>query len=384
MNTRNKKSNNRIYELDALRALAAINLMLFHYTHVYSVKHGFSSPLGFEFPWGKYGVQLFFMLSGVVNALTILKKRDVGAFLSARCLRILPCYYIVIAFNLVLLGLLPLSNGPQWTWSQLLANLTVMPNLFGFECFEPVMWTLQVEVLFYGLLILLFAKGWLDKPLAAIVAGLVICVAGCWASDALRHYLASDSKLLLSVDFARQLFLLDYFPLFAVGILLHDIWVRVRSEANSQIPSIENTYAMAGSLLGILACLTAFHCIDNHGHNPLVSLGLTALLAMSLFQWLPPLRYKPLVFISGISYMLYLLHDNFGTVLIYWMNNSLGLPPAICFALALPAAFAVATLATYGLERPLTRFLRQRFLSKGSGAEAISVTVNPVGRSVAS
>ena len=42
----------RILELDSLRALAAINLLLFHFTHVYSVKFGYTSPLGFEWPYG--------------------------------------------------------------------------------------------------------------------------------------------------------------------------------------------------------------------------------------------------------------------------------------------------------------------------------------------
>lgn len=362
--TRQHKSS-RITELDALRAMAAINLMLFHYTHVYSVKYGFTSPLGFEFPWGKYGVQLFFMLSGLVNAMTILKKQDAGAFLVSRGLRILPCYYIVIALNLVLLFLMPLSATAQWSWSQIAANLTVMPNLLGYDCLEPVFWTLQVEVLFYGMLILLFAKGWLNRPLPAVVVGLILSVAGCLGIDRLVQQMPAESGVLIYAQFVRQLFLLDYFPLFAVGILLNDIWRRIQGQA-PELPAVESTYAMTGSGLGIFAALMAFHCIDAHGHNPLVSVGLTALLTLALFRRLPILRWKPLVFISGISYMLYLLHDNLGSVLIHWLNKSLGLSPQISFGIALPSAIAVATLATYYLERPITGALRKRWLSTGS------------------
>jgi len=359
MVSESSRKSSRITELDALRALAAINLMLFHYTHVYSVKYGYSSPLGFEFPWGKYGVQLFFMLSGLVNAMTILKKCDAGTFLTSRCLRILPCYYIVIGLNLVLMCLMPLSAAVEWSWPQFLANLTVMPNLFGHECFEPVMWTLQVEVLFYGILILLFAKGWLQKPLPAIVIGLTLCVVGCLGIDKLSAQLSPESSALGYLTFTRQLLLLDYFPLFAVGILLHDVWRRFQVEKYS-VPAIENTYTQAGNLLGIVASLVAFHCIDHHGHNPLVSLGLTVLLTMALFRRVPLLGCRPLVFVSGISYMLYLLHDNFGSVLIYWLNKTLGLPPIACFLIVLPGAIVVATAATYALERPLTGYLKQR------------------------
>ena len=59
-----KAKTKRIVELDSLRAIAALNLVLFHFTHVYTVKYGYTTPLGFDFPFGKYGVQLFFMLSG--------------------------------------------------------------------------------------------------------------------------------------------------------------------------------------------------------------------------------------------------------------------------------------------------------------------------------
>ena len=78
------KKSSRIIELDAIRAISCLNLLLFHFTYVYQNKYGFESPLGFAFPYGKYGVQLFFMLSGMVNAMTLLSKRKAGDFLAAR------------------------------------------------------------------------------------------------------------------------------------------------------------------------------------------------------------------------------------------------------------------------------------------------------------
>ncbi|MBX3417903.1 MAG: acyltransferase [Pirellulaceae bacterium] len=360
----------RIVELDALRALAALNLMLFHFTHVYSVKYGYSSPLGFEFPYGKYGVQLFFMLSGVVNALTILRKRDAKGFLASRCLRILPCYYIVIGLNLFLLACWPLTMNPTWTWPQLLANLTVMPNLFGYECLEPVMWTLQVEVLFYGILLTLFVRGWLERPLRAVGVGLAICWFGCWGIDAMLITPGYEGWH-QGLNVVRQLFLLDYFPLFAVGILLHEIWRRdqAREAAGVACPRADAwMQGNLGLLLGIIASLVVFHAIDRHGHNPAVSVGLAFLLGMSLYRRVPILRWRPLVFVSSISYMLYLLHNNLGSVFIGWLNQTVELEPVVCFAVALPATIVLSTAAAYGLERPLTAALRKRFVQPKSQA----------------
>lgn len=353
----------RVIELDALRALAAINLMLFHFTHVYGAKYGYSTPLGFEFPWGKYGVQLFFMLSGVVNALTLLKKQDAAGFLKSRCLRILPCYYIVIVLNLILYSCPPLAMAGHWSWTQLAANLTLMPNLLGFECLEPVMWTLQVEVLFYAILLFLFLRGWLNRPLPAISVCLAICWLSCWGIDWISVGIGTEHWLTGLCAIARQLLLLDYFPLFAIGILLHDTWRRISSDSSdSPVGWTERLRQHQGNFWGIVASITVFHLTDHHGHNPVVSLGLVALLAASLFGRLPVLRYKPLVFISSISYMLYLLHDNLGAVFIHWLNHTLQIPPVLCFLACLPATVALSTLATYGLERPITRWLRNRYL----------------------
>ncbi|MBX3422148.1 MAG: acyltransferase [Pirellulaceae bacterium] len=372
----------RIVELDALRALAAINLMVFHFTHLYSAKFGYSTPLGFDFPYGKYGVLLFFMLSGAVNALTLAKKQDAGKFLSARCLRILPCYYIVLALNLVLMTCQPLATGPGWTWPQLLANLTVMPNLFGYECLEPVMWTLQIEILFYGLLIFFYLCGWLDKPLRSIPAALIVCLVGCLGIDYLETHLGSESALVVSATLVRRILLLDYFPQFAIGILLQQCWQADTQRSASGSSSLPGwAWRHRKTLWCVMASLIVLHLTDHRSFNPVVSVGFTALLAASLYGNVPFLRFKPLVFISGISYMVYLLHYHTGCVFIHWINEGMGVPPVVSFALALPFTIAVSTLAAYGLERPLAKFLRERLFRQPSSS-AMPNPLNAVAQGV--
>jgi peptidoglycan/LPS O-acetylase OafA/YrhL len=380
MSVSNSKPS-RIVEFDALRAIAALNLMLFHFTHVYSVKYGYDQPLGFQFPWGKYGVQLFFMLSGLVNAMTILRSRDPGKFLISRALRIMPCYYIVLGINLLLFQLMPLASHDRWSWPQLAANLTILPNLFGFECFEPVMWTLQVEVLFYGILILMFTRGWLERPIVAVIGGLTLSVLGCFGINAINGILPPESFAVAYWKMVRQLFLLDYFPLFATGIMIHELWITSLLKLENAPPEVKkhSTWSkrfpastislfsdsrQVANIAAIMACIVAFHLTDQHGHNPVVSLLLTMLLILSAFQKLAFLRRPAFVFVSGISYMLYLMHDNMGTVLIYWLNNNLGVPPILCFLAAVVFSLVIATAATYYLERPLTRFLRNNLVLK--------------------
>ena len=94
------KPHTRILELDALRALAAINLVLFHFTHVYSVKYGNSSPLGFERPNGAYGVEVIFILSRIVNRMSVMSRGQPSDFEAPRLIRIVAFFLLAIVANI--------------------------------------------------------------------------------------------------------------------------------------------------------------------------------------------------------------------------------------------------------------------------------------------
>ncbi len=336
--------SSRILELDALRALAAINLLLFHFTLVFENKYGYSAPLGFDFPFGKYGVQLFFMLSGFVNAMTLLKKREPGEFLANRLIRILPSYWLVIFLNVLLLSTFGMYAVDP-ALSQFAANMTVMPRLFGYENWEPVTWTLQVELIFYGLLILLFVGGALNRPLRTIYMLLGISGFGmlyCYRINELQPVSMAAS---LST-FLSDLFILKYLPLFAIGILLHEI------KSNRG-----NTFFNA---IGIVVCAAVFHVIDDHGHNPVATVLLFTLLAFSAYGRIPILRMKPFLMISASSYALYLFHNNLGCLLIKHVND-FGVPPVASLMIGILFAFVFAIAYTFLFEQPLTKYLQNHW-----------------------
>lgn len=341
----------RLIELDSLRALAAINLVLFHYTHVYAVKHGFVSELGWEFPWGKYGVQLFFMLSGFVNAMTLFRQPVSSAFVINRCARILPLFWLAMGLNLFWLSLPPLAeSSPAWDWSQVLANLTVMPGLWGYAALDPVTWTLQVEVLFY--LQLLVALRWrvLDKPLLllgyVIATGVLLRFIPSWES-------AESTGLLAVAAWLRELFIWEYMPLFASGIFLE----RLRFGSGQRTTAI----------IGVAVCLGLFHLNDELGHNPIITLGLLGLLGGAVWGWLPFLKFRPLVALSLCSYSLYLLHNNLGSVMIYQLNHA-GCSAAMSIAIALGVILLLAYASWRWLELPAAQQIKRWWKSTGPAA----------------
>ncbi|MGV3486156.1 MAG: acyltransferase family protein [Planctomycetaceae bacterium] len=342
------KPHRRVVELDALRALAAINLLAFHFTHVYQVKFGYVTPLGFEWPFGAYGVELFFILSGYVNSMSLLRRQQPADFVAARLIRIVPIFLIAIFANVAILTLPP--HAPSGvTWAQWLANLTLMPRIFGYECIDPVMWTLQVEITFYAALVAMFRLGALRRYFIGWGTLLALSLAICPWLDNVASFDQGTAWFALATA-VRRLLLLDFVPLFAIGFLLYMIQTRVGSLWNN--------------CAGIVAAAAVFHSIDHGKHNPLATLLIIAVVFAAANGRIAPLRLKPLVFLSAISYPVYLFHNNLGCAIIYHFNHA-GVPSILSLAIAVVFAFALGTLVTTRIEQPISRWLRKAWQERG-------------------
>ena len=339
-----RPKTNRLLELDALRAISCLNLLLFHFTYVYQNKYGFAIPINYAFPFGKYGVELFFMLSGLVNAMTLLSKRQAGDFFVARCVRIFPSYWLVVCLNVWLFAYLPFFETKP-SAELFAANLTAMPNLIGFENMEPVTWTLQIELLFYGFLLLSLMLGLLDRPFRTMMCAMGVCLVCCTGFDWFQEYYP-ESDWNQHFDLVCQLGCLRYLPLFSMGLLLNEIRC---GRGNRWLLGI-----------GIAVSAVVFHAIDLRDHNPLATALLFGLLAGSAFGKIPLLRFRPLIFISTISYSLYLFHNNLGCLVIRQFEN-VGCPPWLAIGLGTMFAIALGSMITFWFEQPVTRYLNRHW-----------------------
>ena len=81
-------NKSRITELDGLRGIAAILVVLYHYTTRFSLKfnNDILSNITF-FKYGHYGVQLFFVISGFVIFMSINKINSPFEFVYKRFIR---------------------------------------------------------------------------------------------------------------------------------------------------------------------------------------------------------------------------------------------------------------------------------------------------------
>ncbi len=213
----------RLAWLDALRGYAALTVVGFHLSplvlgnerHLAIMRH---------IDFGKYGVLLFFLVSGYVIPMSLERKGDLRAFWIGRLCRIYPAYLAAIALVAVLAaaGLLRWQASLRAeTVTGVLAHVTMLPDLVGVRGAVRVFWTLSYEMTFYLVVSGLFAwrlhrhSGWWASGLAltALLAGAVLPDGLLGGSFADRRVLAA--ALVIAVGLVVAAFLAGRFTLLA-------------------------------------------------------------------------------------------------------------------------------------------------------------------------
>lgn len=331
------RDRGRLQELDALRGLAALGVVSFHYTTFYQGQYGHLKPLGFGFPAGNYGVQLFFLISGFVIFMTLDRTRTAADFAVSRFSRLFPAYWVALACTALVVQAIGMP-AQKFGLGTLEANFTMMQDILGYENYDGSYWTLQVELLFYAQMLLWFVLGQLQR------IGWII---GGWLCLTLAHALAAGEGWHFSYA-ARLLLNLRHIPYFALGILFYRL------------------HAARGSRMGNIALILA--CLATVGlAYPVAYLAAaaccTAIFALFLAGGLRWLRHRPFLFLGGISYSLYLLHQAIGFALIHDLEG-MGVPSLPAIMLALGLALGLAVLLNRCVEMPAMRAIRERWKAR--------------------
>lgn len=349
-----KPGTDRIAALDLLRLAAALAVVVFHFG--YRGTAGSVPMMGTAFPeiaglakYGFMGVDLFFMISGFVIAASA-EGRTAVQFAIARAGRLYPAF--VVAMTLTALVLVALGTLPPGTalvrWA---ANLTMVAPAAGQPFMDGAYWSIVLEIVFYGWIGLLIALGVFPTHTRTIVA--------IWLAFAACNELTVQLKPL------RYLLLTEYAPLFASGVLMHLMWRGDRS-------------APTRALLGVAFALGLAHATTVDAafvrlYQDSVSLPVMWALHVALYLvfW-GALRLSrhiaatPRVLaLGGLTYPLYLMHQEAGYAMIDALAPYMGRWPAMAVALA--AGIVVAWVIWRHVE-PVGRKLVVSHLKQWSAA----------------
>jgi peptidoglycan/LPS O-acetylase OafA/YrhL len=327
----------RLVELDSLRGLAAVAVLLFHLTYCrdnYGI--GPFTFLAVDLKVFHYSVEMFFITSGFVIFMTLGAVTSSRQFLVSRVARLYPAYWISVIVTTAVAYLMERHPPSMGVFA---VNMTMTETFFRTPYVDNSYWTLGVEIQFYVIIGVVFACGWIRRIdalcltfLAAIlVYRLTLLLAGIEAAS-----------------WVEESFV-EYGSFFVIGVCMF----RLRNKDGSRL-------TLGIMLLAVLS--TAW----GGGHQSLSPGSIeyfAGTCALTGFMWLAVndhfrfLRWRPLVFLGELSYPLYLVHQRIGVTLMEAFYRH-GIHALIGATVATMAVGVLAYVIHISVEIPGRRYLR--------------------------
>lgn len=346
-----EKKAARLYALDLLRFVAALSVVLYHYT---ARGRGWHTPVQELFPalhavsqYGWMGVELFFLISGFVICMSSWGRR-VGAFFVSRVARLFPAYLAAVVLTATVMAIWP-QFSVNTSKDNVLINLTMLEIPLGGRPVDSVYWTLFVEMRFYLLFAIVVWRGLTYQRAVAF------CV--LWTT-------ASIIVPMFAVGFAADVLQPAYSPYFIAGIafyLMYRFGPNLLLVGIVAISFVLATHEILGdvsaqsSVPGSHLSLAVVYAVLA------VCFALIGLVATGRLSWI---RGTWTVVLGSVTYPLYLIHQAIGFTVIERLDRHLN-PYVLLIGLVLAmtgAAWLIYRTAekTLGprVRRALTQSLR--------------------------
>lgn len=320
----------RLTELDAIRGLAALVVVLYHYTYRFYEIYPALGKAQTSFYYGSYGVQLFFVVSGFVIFMSLQRVNSSKDFIFSRFIRLYPAYWLSLCITFLVVSCFGLE-GREVDVGTFALNFLMFHSQFRIANVDGVYWTLLYELKFYFWMLILYRLN-----LLKIIEAILIC---CLLIKVILFFLVDNSQI---VKVFNELFILKYLSFFSAGICFYKLYRK-----NENI----NTY--------VLLALSLFVSIyfDTKG-GEVVVLAIFIIFTLLSFNRLQFIAVKPLSYLGVISYALYLVHQNVGYVFIGWGLKN-GFNVYMVTLLSLILSLALATLITYKFDNVLGNKLKK-------------------------
>lgn len=358
--------------IDSIRIFAAAQVAVYHvWTHIGGLP---ADPWFIRLIACFPGVPIFFFISGFVITAAWNRDPNVATYALARMFRILPAMYFCVLFSAAAIGLLygsevrgHAATFMLWIVAQLGLVTSWNPAFlrgFGVGVVNGSLWTIPVEVLFY---VAAVAMLWRRRSRAAMSIVLATVAVLSLLANIVAHdwlpLIPGLPSVAAKMATVSPLSFVVWIWMFCIGGLASLWYQRV-------VPFVVDRFwfcvlalavvTVAGNMVEIPGLLRT------HGNNVglLNTLALSATLLGFAFKF-PDFGHRVLRG-NDFSYGLYLFH--MPTLNIALALGLAGLP---CFAIALIAAMAMATLSWFAIERPmlgLSKRLRRRLAPARSAA----------------
>ena len=335
----------RVPVLDLLRMLAILGVILFHYgflgpTAIGTAKVALPGWASFA-RYGFLGVPVFFVISGFVIAYSA-AGRTAMSFGIARIARIYPgfiiCMTATFLVTLMIGGSAFHTSVAQWA-----ANLIVAAPVFHQPYMDLPYWSLVIEITFYAWVTVLMALGLFPRRIDLIVV--------VWLGISMANELTFDSRAI------ERIFLSDYSGFFTTGLLIYEIHRGRRDALLYWLLSLAMGTAVFQAVHGL--SWLRYHTDTNFSSW---IAGTICLSSMLLIIWAVHVRRVPIpasltLAIGGMTYPLYLLHQQIGYVALHWIGPVEY--PTLLVAAIMTAIALVSLIVWKYVEPPCHRWMKR-------------------------
>jgi peptidoglycan/LPS O-acetylase OafA/YrhL len=273
-----------------LRGIAACMVMLFHFI---CVSNNFiNNTIIFNiFQFGKYGVQLFFIISGFILTHSLLhsnfKYHNIPIFLLKRFIRIEPPYLISLFFLILFIlfrsFIKDISINSQLSIDQVLLHIGYLIPFSKYEWLSIVYWTLAIEFQFYFFISFIFP----------------LLLKFVW----IRYFsILFLTIFTLSINPNHSIGLFHWLPLFLLGVQISFIKFLTYNNKNFDY------------LILLIINIVIFYKFS-------LTISIISLVVELLIIFTSEIKFKPFYFLGKISYSIYLIHTLVGFTLLNLLSH---------------------------------------------------------------
>lgn len=341
----------RFRELDGLRGIASVAVVLSHFSGSFDDRYPGFEPSPFDAWWGAYGVQLFFLISGFVIFFSATRAKKSKDFVISRVSRLYPTYWVALILALILTSVFAIPQ-TQISWWQKLANFSMVQRWFLIPNLDLVYWTLAIEMQFYVMifLLILFSKCDIRPKVVTVLClvwmgvSIVVAVAlAPYSHGVVPNRVAQMPKLILNVTLA------EWAPLFSAGMFAF-------------LAKTDRRYVKFTIGSGLVAILVAgvLHSVVDAA---CVAIVFTVFSITIFRQQCKMLLLRPVQFFGRISYSLYVSHFFAGVVTISLLAPFIGRIPAmvVAFIVVVLIAWALHSVAEVRLSKMMKNWMIKSF-----------------------
>jgi peptidoglycan/LPS O-acetylase OafA/YrhL len=330
----------RYKELDALRGIAALMVVFFHFTLWRP-----EANIGFRF--GTTGVDLFFIISGFVIFMSLENIKSTRSFIISRVSRLYPTYWACVTFAFVLMSINSIHKNRNISFVQYFGNMTMFQHFLGISDIDGPYWTMIVEMCFYISVSFLFYFNLLNH--IRVIGFLMIIFI------LLLVFFLDEKVVNVLMNFNP---LLQFSPLFLAGIIFYKL-----KKGTNKIKI--NLFILAVCLISQILLFN----FSGRSNGFINQIEYAFILTLYFVVFILFIKGKLMfivnditLFFGKISFALYLIHQKIsvGFVIPFLMNEFKLSFWASTLFFSLPIVIVLATFITYYIEIPFSYKMKRK------------------------